>query len=1021
MTSGNAADTSASNMHISSPENSLSGEARFANGHKKIFDEILRKRHFFRSVAGDSADPIIVTDTAQKIIFWNAGAEALCGYSEDEALGRHFDLVLPEEKREEVSRRVEEILQKGLTFSFETIYTAKNGARIPVNVSLSPVKDREGNAIGVCGALKDLTERKRCEEERKAHHQHLQTITHLTQMISESLDLDEVLDFVVHSAAKLLGVPFTRIFIQEGGVLKKRAKYGGNITIQELKKLDIGEGLSGWIAETGEPFYAEDVKLDPRWIFSEETLREKITSYLGVPLKRGGEVLGVLSIFTREVRHFTADEMELITSFANSAALAIGRARLREEEKRCDFLLSSLVDSNADAIAVAGADRRLILWNAGAEALFGYSRAEAEGRDFVDLIIPPHERDEWKSKTGEANRLEAIRSGCPVRLEGERMCKDGTLVHVGITRSPLKLEGDEPVAVAVIYKDLTERKEMEEALRESEKRFRNIFDHSNNSIFVLDPFDDKIIDVNPSACRMLGYSREELLAKKVSDIHPNEMDRMLTFVESVFEKGQGWTDELTCLTVTGEHLPAEISASLMGVAEKTYMIAMVRDITERKLAEKAQKTHVERLNTLNLLTQRIGASLDFDETLNFIVQSATALLDVPCAAVFLLQDNILDLRASFGDYFSGQGNIVFRLGEGLTGWVAEKGEICCIREVQKDLRLKYADFARAKGMGSYLGVPLKSGEKVLGVLCCLTQAIRDFTPDELDLCASFANGAAIAIEKGRLYQEEKRVSNFFESVVDDNADAIVAINLARRITLWNAGAEAMYGYSRSEALGRPVSMLYPPAVKEGLVRRITGIFNSESAKSFETQLLRKDGSEVPVSVTISPVKDHDGEIIGFCGIQKDLSYRKRMEKERTSYIERLETLTQLIQKVGMSLDLDETLDFIVHSAAELLDVPFTSIFIAENGTLEVQAQHGGYISNEEMGRINIGEGVTGWTAAIGRPYYVEDVLREPRWRHPDQARRSGIGSFLGVPLKSGGQVLGVLAFVAKGIRELVVS
>ncbi|MDP7662089.1 MAG: PAS domain-containing protein, partial [Nitrospinota bacterium] len=114
MSPENETATSASNMNISSPGDSPYSEARFANGQNKIFDEILRKRHFFRSAAGDTAAPIIVTDTEQKIIFWNAGAEALCGYSEDEALGRHFHLVLPEEKREEVSRRVAEKLQKGI-------------------------------------------------------------------------------------------------------------------------------------------------------------------------------------------------------------------------------------------------------------------------------------------------------------------------------------------------------------------------------------------------------------------------------------------------------------------------------------------------------------------------------------------------------------------------------------------------------------------------------------------------------------------------------------------------------------------------------------------------------------------------------------------------------------------------------------------------------------------------------------------------------------------------------------------
>lgn len=1009
------APTSKSSFPV--PENPAADEVRPDAGHQKILDEILRSWDFFRSVAWDSVVPITVADKTRKILLWNAGAEALYGYSEAEAIGRHAELIIPEEKRGEIDRRIAEAHQGRSTTSFETVLVAKGGARIHVSVTLSPVKDRDGKTIGVCGVHKDLTERDRMEKEREAHLDRLKTLNLLTQKIGASLDPGEIFEFVVRSAAELLDVPFAHLFTIEDGMLEMRSQFGGYASVEKRGKLTVGEGATGWAASQGEPYYIEDVQKEPRWRFPERARQIGARSYLGVPLKIGEKVVGVLSLLMREIREFTSEECDLIISFANGAAIAIDKARIYQEEKRANSFLESVVGDNADAIAAADADRRLTLWNAGAETLFGYSEAEALGRDFVDLIIPLHEREEWRRETAEANRLEMIRTGRPVRLEGKRMRKDGTLVPVSITRSPLKLEGDKAVAGATIYRDLTEQKEMEKALRDSEKRFRNIFDHSNDSIFVIDPFNDEIIDANPSACRMLGYSREELLAKSVSSIHPDEMDRMLDFVQSVYKAGHGWNDELTCLTATGELLPAEISASIMAIAGKTYMVAMIRDITERKLAERAKEAHVERLKTLNLLTQRIGASLDFGETLNFIVQSATALLDVPFTGVFLRQDDLLELRASFGDLFSGRGKIVYRLGEGLTGWVAEKGEICSIREVRKDLRLKHSDLAREKGLGSYLGIPLKSGEKVVGVLYCVTHTIRDFTTDELDLFASFANGAAIAIEKARLYEEEKRASNFFESVVGDNADAIIAVNLARRITLWNSGAEAIYGYTRSEALGRPVSMLYSPAMRDAQIRRVGGIFNRASSESFEAQFVRKDGSEVPVSVTISPVKDHNGEVIGLCGVQKDLSYRKRLEKERASYVERLETLTQLTQKIGASLDLGETLDFVVHSAAELLDVPFTSLFIVEDGTLEVRAQHGGNISAEERGRMNIGEGVIGWTAATGKRYHVEDVLLEPRWRHPEQARRSGIGSFLGVPLKSGERVVGVLGFMAKGFRK----
>ena len=128
--------------------------------------------------------------------------------------------------------------------------------------------------------------------------------------------------------------------------------------------------------------------------------------------------------------------------------------------------------------------------------------------------------------------------------------------------------------------------------------YQTVFDHSNDAIFVMNPVEDCIVDANPRACEMLGYTREELLCLPVSAIHPNEMAALQAFAQSVFENGRGWTNELSCQTKFGDNLPAEISASSIEVAyqgapgqavEGRHIIAMVRDMTERRQAEAAER------------------------------------------------------------------------------------------------------------------------------------------------------------------------------------------------------------------------------------------------------------------------------------------------------------------------------------------------------------------------------------------------------------------------------------------------
>ena len=148
--------------------------------------------------------------------------------------------------------------------------------------------------------------------------------------------------------------------------------------------------------------------------------------------------------------------------------------------------------------------------------------------------------------------------------------------------------------LAAFEKAEAEHKRTEDELRKSEERFRKIFEYSNDAILILDPERDKIIDVNPRACDKLEYSREELLSMPITAIHPKEMPELMAFSKSVLEQGEGWTNELACLTKSRTILPAEISASVIEIDGKPSMIALIRDITERKQAERAIQAENER-------------------------------------------------------------------------------------------------------------------------------------------------------------------------------------------------------------------------------------------------------------------------------------------------------------------------------------------------------------------------------------------------------------------------------------------
>lgn len=154
--------------------------------------------------------------------------------------------------------------------------------------------------------------------------------------------------------------------------------------------------------------------------------------------------------------------------------------------------------------------------------------------------------------------------------------------------------------------------------------YRTVFVYSEDAIFVIDPSNNKIIDVNPAACRILGYTRDELLALPISALHPTEMPQFLDFARRVSEEGRGRTEELTCRHKHGEAISADIAASVITDAyDQRRLIVMLRDNTERKRAEdtvrqaQEQIRQAQKMEALGRLAG--GVAHDFNNFLGVIV------------------------------------------------------------------------------------------------------------------------------------------------------------------------------------------------------------------------------------------------------------------------------------------------------------------------------------------------------------------------------------------------------------------
>jgi len=134
-----------------------------------------------------------------------------------------------------------------------------------------------------------------------------------------------------------------------------------------------------------------------------------------------------------------------------------------------------------------------------------------------------------------------------------------------------------------------------EALVRSEDALRKIFDHSNDGILVVDPSSDRIVDVNRRACQMLGYEEGELLTMPLMGLYPDDPHQLQAFARQVLEQGMGSTIEVECRTRDGERRATEISASVVSLSTGSYLIALLRDVTDRRAAAEDLRRANERM------------------------------------------------------------------------------------------------------------------------------------------------------------------------------------------------------------------------------------------------------------------------------------------------------------------------------------------------------------------------------------------------------------------------------------------
>ncbi len=257
--------------------------------------------------------------------------------------------------------------------------------------------------------------------------------------------------------------------------------------------------------------------------------------------------------------------------------------------------LAAIITSSADAIISKDLNGVITSWNAGAQQIFGYTAEEMIGAS-VTALIPA---DRLKEEEG---ILAKIRGGETAQhTETVRKTKDGRLIYVSVTASPIKDATGRVIGASKVARDITDRKRAEEALRESNQRFRGTFENAAVGIAHVDP-GGAWLRVNERICQIIGYEREELLAKTWQDItHADDLDADLSQLKGLLAgETHSYTMEKRYLRKDGSIIWGKltVSCSRNATGEVEYLITVVDDISQRKQGEAKLRESDERYRVL---------------------------------------------------------------------------------------------------------------------------------------------------------------------------------------------------------------------------------------------------------------------------------------------------------------------------------------------------------------------------------------------------------------------------------------
>lgn len=412
----------------------------------------------------DSVNDAIFIMTAGEgdLLDANSRSVELTGYSKEELLRMRMRDLFPEGERDRALEEFRRVLLMGSGNFGKMTIVRKDGDFVPVDIS-ARVVEYEGRKL-IQNIMRNVTEKKRMEEEISRRNRDLSTLNALAASVSQSLDLEEIMHDALDMMLALVETEVGIIhLINEGGEsLEMRAHKGlSQRFVREASRIEVGQEVIGLVAQSEQIIVEQDLPHASR-PFS-PLAEEGIRSFVSLPMRAKERTLGVISIGSRYPNHgFSPQDVELLIAASNQIGIAVENARLfRKLKETVSNLLTmkqfneNILQSMTSGVLTVDLEGKTTSFNKAAEAILGYRSHQVIGLTVQEVFGPKSELPSIITKI--------LQTGIPYsRREMTMPRQDGQNIPAGTVISVLRNDGGLVAGAIVVFSDLSEMKAMQE-------------------------------------------------------------------------------------------------------------------------------------------------------------------------------------------------------------------------------------------------------------------------------------------------------------------------------------------------------------------------------------------------------------------------------------------------------------------------------------------------------------------------------------------------------------------------------